>query len=70
MIPAEELATRLQQYAHSDFYPLHMPGHKRRSYGRMPQEVYEMDITEIDGFDNLHQAEGILKNLLKSRGCS
>ncbi len=24
-------------------------------------EVYGIDITEIDGFDNLHHAEGILK---------
>lgn len=58
-----ELTRRLRQYGRSDYYPLHMPGHKRQAYGLMPEDVYEMDITEIDGFDNLHQAEGILKVL-------
>ena len=57
------LATLLKEYAGSDYYPLHMPGHKRRVYGGLPEEVVGMDITEIDGFDNLHQAEGILKDM-------
>ena len=36
-----------------------MPGHKRR---RMDQiNPYDIDITEIEGFDNLHHAEGIIK---------
>lgn len=26
------------------------------------EHLYEMDITEIDGFDNLHEPEGILKD--------
>lgn len=35
-----------------------MPGHKRRlPSGEAP---YDIDITEIDGFDNLHHAEGII----------
>lgn len=37
-----------------------MPGHKRNtalSDGTMP---YEIDLTEIDGFDNLHNAEGCI----------
>ena len=42
----------------SDIYPFHMPGHKRRKMD-FPNP-YDIDITEIDGFDNLHQAEGIL----------
>lgn len=42
-----------------------MPGHKRQGWGRLPQELYRMDITEIDGFDNLHQPEGILRTLQK-----
>ena len=57
------LTKKLQNYGQSDLYPLHMPGHKRRAYGQMPEEVLWMDITEIDGFDNLHQPEGILKEL-------
>ena len=36
-----------------------MPGHKRQSL-HFPNP-YAIDITEIDGFDNLHHAEGILK---------
>lgn len=47
----------------SDYYPLHMPGHKRNSWGDLPEEYYKRDITEIDGFDNLHQPEGILQDL-------
>lgn len=49
----------LKKYAESDYYPFHMPGHKR-SLGAVP-EVRAIDITEIEGFDNLHHAEGILK---------
>lgn len=55
------LYRQLQNYGDSDFYPYHMPGHKRRLYGSMPEELLKIDITEIDGFDNLHQAEGIIK---------
>ena len=49
----------LEAYGKSDVYPFHMPGHKRNPLS-FP-EVYGIDITEIDGFDNLHHAEGILK---------
>ncbi len=59
----EHLYDKLKQYAASDYYPYHMPGHKRRIYGEMPEQVMQMDITEIEGFDNLHQAEEILLTL-------
>lgn len=42
-----------------------MPGHKRNtalSDGTMP---YEIDLTEIDGFDNLHNAEGCILEVQK-----
>ena len=55
------LYEELKKYGESDFYPYHMPGHKRRTVGRMPEQVLQIDITEIDGFDNLHQAEGLLQ---------
>lgn len=37
-----------------------MPGHKRRL--KAEADPYAIDITEIDGFDNLHHAEEILKD--------
>ena len=49
----------LKAYGESDAYPFHMPGHKRqiKDFGN----PFEIDITEIHGFDNLHHAEGVLK---------
>lgn len=49
----------LTLYGKTDYYPFHMPGHKRRELS-FPNP-YCIDITEIDGFDNLHHAEGILR---------
>lgn len=40
-----------------------MPGHKRQAAGILPEEIYKIDITEIDGFDDLHMPEGILRSL-------
>lgn len=62
------LAESLAAYADSDYYPFHMPGHKRRLTETLPdfpealQRAARLDITEIDGFDNLHDPEGILKD--------
>ena len=53
------LLDALQEYAASLDYPFHMPGHKRRQLS-FPNP-YTIDITEIDDFDNLHHAEGLLK---------
>lgn len=55
------LFEELKKYGKSDFYPFHMPGHKRNPASGPLSEMYKYDITEIDGFDNLHQAEGIIK---------
>lgn len=55
----EYLDKALEQYGKTDMYPFHMPGHKRERL-TFP-DVYGIDITEIDGFDNLHHAQGILK---------
>ena len=54
-----DLYDALTAYAASDACPFHMPGHKRR-LGSM-QDPFTFDITEIDGFDDLHHPEGILK---------
>ncbi len=48
---------KLKALAQSDVYPFHMPGHKRQLSGFFP---YELDITEIEEFDNLHHAKGLL----------
>lgn len=55
---AGDLLEKLIQYGESDYYPLHMPGHKRRI--RPFEQPFAIDITEIEGFDNLHHAQGIL----------
>lgn len=50
---------QLISYGESDIYPFHMPGHKRRV---LPfPNPYTIDITEIDGFDNLHHAGGLIR---------
>lgn len=59
----EHLFDKLKCYGSSDIYPYHMPGHKRQISGKLPQEFCKMDITEIESFDNLHQPEGILREL-------
>lgn len=54
------LYDKLKEYSKGGVYPFHMPGHKRNSMlcnGILP---YEIDLTEIDGFDNLHNAEGCI----------
>ncbi len=53
----------LEEYALSGTYPFHMPGHKRNALS-MPNP-YTIDITEIDGFDNLHAPEGVLKEAME-----
>lgn len=52
----------LKEYSDSEMYPFHMPGHKRNPHSGPLSEFYSLDITEIDGFDNLHQPESIIKD--------
>ena len=56
-----ELLEKLKAYSESDFYAFHMPGHKRNKTLLGIELPYDLDITEIDGFDDLHHADGILK---------
>lgn len=45
-------------------YPWHMPGHKRRLNTIFPERVinpFFIDVTEVDGLDEFHQPEGIIK---------
>ncbi len=58
------LGKKLKEYAESDTYPYHMPGHKGSAdTGSAFDSLHGMDITEIYGFDDLHHATGILKRL-------
>ena len=59
----ENLFEKLRENRDSGTYPYHMPGHKRRACGDMGKDLYGLDITEIDGFDNLHQPTEILLRL-------
>jgi arginine/lysine/ornithine decarboxylase len=59
------LLEKLKRYAATDAYPLHMPGHKRQMAAEAFPDPFGIDITEIDGFDNLHHPEGILKESME-----
>lgn len=52
------LYSKLKSYSKKNICPMHMPGHKRKG-----SLLSKMDITEIDGFDNLLNPEGVLKEL-------
>ena len=68
----EKLYKKLESYGQSDYYPFHMPGHKRNPDSVRGDFPFERDITEIEGFDNLHHPEDILleaqKNVSKLYG--
>lgn len=55
----------LRDYSAADFYPFHMPGHKRKKEGLDFPNPFFIDITEIEGFDNLHHPQGILKDSME-----
>ena len=52
----ETLFEKLQK---NNKLPMHMPGHKRKNYPYL-KGMAELDITEIEGFDNLHNPKGVL----------
>lgn len=65
-ITMSTLYDKLYDYSNSGYYGFHMPGHKRQKtfykkdlYTNV-NLPYELDITEIDGFDDLHHAQGVL----------
>ena len=57
----DSLYGKLNAYAQTDYYPFHMPGHKRNPESGPFAPFYRLDITEIDGFDNLHEASGVIR---------
>ena len=60
------LYQKLKRLDESEEYPFHMPGHKRMDRAGIPGGMAHLDITEIEGFDNLHHAEGILKEAMEN----
>ena len=57
-----KLIRKLTENRDSGIYPFHMPGHKRVcADDDILKAVYGIDITETEGFDNLHDAHGIIK---------
>lgn len=62
MMSDTNLTDKLLAYVAGNYTALHMPGHKR-NLAAAPYLAHlggKLDITEIEGFDNLHQAEGVL----------
>ncbi len=55
------LEQKLRAYAASGALPMHMPGHKRNSTVLDLSSLQDIDITEIHGFDDLHDPSGILQ---------
>jgi arginine decarboxylase len=50
----------LEEYVSRGLTPLHMPGHKRRVEPG-PGLPYSIDLTEVDGTDDLHDARGMIE---------
>ncbi len=57
----ETLDQKLSNLQNTKEYAFHMPGHKRSMQDDIFEDIFKLDITEIEGFDNLHHPEGILK---------
>lgn len=63
----ETLLSLLQHYSREGELPFHMPGHKR-NIGLAPyleKLGANLDVTEIPGFDDLHEPEGILADAME-----
>lgn len=62
MEKVKSLAERLRENAQTGGTPFHMPGHKRNAdlAPYLEQLGARWDVTEIPGFDDLHDAQGVL----------
>lgn len=65
----KDLLSVLKEYSNKNYIPMHMPGAKRScdvfqdaDFDIDMGNPYSIDITEIDGFDNMHNAKGIIKD--------
>ncbi|EEB35514.1 hypothetical protein ANHYDRO_01698 [Anaerococcus hydrogenalis DSM 7454] len=57
------LNEKLDKYIKDDYYPFHMPGHKRNNNILNKKLSYQRDITEIRNFDNLNDPKTIFKDM-------
>ena len=58
------LYNTLQQYIARGLLPMHMPGHKRNPAFFM-ENPYAIDITEVEGMDDLHHPTGVIRELME-----
>ncbi|MDO4555865.1 MAG: aminotransferase class I/II-fold pyridoxal phosphate-dependent enzyme [Lachnospiraceae bacterium] len=56
---------KLLKFQKENRYPFHMPGHKRRLTNEISAHMFQWDITEIDGFDELFDPSGIIKESME-----
>ena len=57
----DRLGAALKLYLGTDPLPMHMPGGKRNP--DFVSQAFLRDITEIEGFDNLHSPAGLIKDM-------
>ena len=57
------LYEELISYQESGIYPMHMPGHKRNPDFQMVNP-YGIDVTEVEGTDDLHHPAGMIRGLM------
>ena len=57
----DKLGAALKLYLGSNPLPMHMPGHKRNP--DLISSEFSRDITEIQGFDNLHSPTGLIRDI-------
>ncbi len=55
----KSLAKLLAKHDENNVVPFHMPGHKRADFDYL-YGAQKIDITEIEGFDNLNDASGVI----------
>ena len=60
----KDLLSQLEDYANDNYLPMHMPGGKRKVGSLDAPNPYAYDITEIDGFDNMHNPNGVIKDMM------
>lgn len=60
------LNEKLDEYLKKNYYPFHMPGHKRNIALLNKNLPYKKDLTEINGFDNLNDPKSLFVYMEKA----